>query len=47
MRKIKTNLQVGTNVISIDQLSELQSGMYVVAIYTEGEIFRQKIVLIK
>ncbi len=47
MRKIKTNLQVGTNVISIDQLSELQSGMYVVAIYTEGEIFRQKIVLVK
>jgi hypothetical protein len=47
VRKIKTNLQVGTNVISIDQLSELQSGMYVVAIYTEGEIFRQKIVLIK
>src|SRR6266496_1314643 len=47
MRKIKTNLQVGTNVISIDQLSELQSGMYVVAIYTEGEILRQKIGLIK
>ncbi len=47
MRKIKTSLQTGTNVISVDQLSELQNGMYLVVIYTGEETFRQKIVLIK
>ena len=47
MRKVEANLQAGTNVVSIDQLSELQSGMYVVVIYSGGEIFRQKIVLVK
>ena len=47
MRKIKANLLAGTNAIGVDRLSELQNGMYLVVIYTGGEIFRQKIVLIQ
>jgi len=46
-RQIKANVQGGTNVISFDQLSKLQEGMYVVVVYTGGEILRQKIVLVK
>jgi hypothetical protein len=47
VRQIKANVQGGTNVISFDQLSKLQEGMYVVVVYTGGEILRQKIVLVK
>jgi hypothetical protein len=45
VRKMQTNLQTGTNVISVNNLSELQSGMYLVIVSTAGETFRQKIVL--
>src|SRR4029079_16032425 len=34
VRQIKANVQGGTNVISFDQLSKLQEGMYVVVVYT-------------
>jgi hypothetical protein len=47
VRRTKANIQAGTNVISFDQLSKLQEGMYLVLVYAGGEIFRQKIVLVK
>ena len=47
VRRMKANVQSGTNVISFDQLSKLQEGMYLVVVYTGGEILRQKIVLVK
>ena len=45
VRYIKTDLEAGINVISVDNLSELQRGMYLVIVSTGGETFRQKIVL--
>ncbi len=47
IRKIKTDLQEGTNVVSIDNLSTLQNGMYLVVVSTGKEIFREKIVVAK
>jgi len=47
VRRMKANVQSGINVISFDQLSKLQEGMYVVVVNTGGEILRQKIVLVK
>jgi hypothetical protein len=47
IRKMQTDLQVGTNVITVDQLSRLQRGMYFVVIYTAGEVSKQKIVIAK
>jgi hypothetical protein len=47
VRKINANVQSGINVISFDQLSKLQEGMYVVVVYTGEEILRQKIVVVK
>jgi hypothetical protein len=47
VRRMKANVQSGINVISFDQLSKLQEGMYLVLVYAGGEIFRQKIVLVK
>ncbi|HEV8286994.1 MAG TPA: T9SS type A sorting domain-containing protein [Chitinophagaceae bacterium] len=47
IRKINTDLQSGTNVVSIDNISNLQSGMYLVVVSTSKETFRQKIVLAK
>ena len=47
VRSVKANVQSGTNVISFDELSKLQEGMYVVVVYTGEEILRQKIVLVK
>ena len=46
-RKTKSDLQVGVNVIGVDNLSSLQNGMYLVVISTGKEIFRQKVVLAK
>jgi hypothetical protein len=47
VRKMKANVQSGINVISFDQLSNLQEGMYVVVVNAGGEILRQKILLVK
>ena len=47
VRSLKANVQSGTNVISFDELSKLQEGMYVVVVYTGEEVLRQKIVLVK
>ena len=47
IRKMQTDLQAGTNVMTVDQLSRFQRGMYFVVIYTEGEVFREKIVIAK
>jgi len=47
VRRMKANVQSGVNVISFDQLSRLQQGMYVVAVYTGDEVLRQTIVLVK
>ena len=47
VRKTKSDLQVGVNVIGVDNLSSLQNGMYLVVISTGKEIFRQKVVLAK
>jgi hypothetical protein len=47
MRKIKTDLQPGVNVISVDNLSLMQRGMYLVVVSAGSEIFREKIVLAK
>ncbi|HYV54166.1 MAG TPA: T9SS type A sorting domain-containing protein, partial [Chitinophagaceae bacterium] len=47
VRRMKANVQSGINVISFDQLSKLQEGMYVVVVNAGGEILRQKIVLVK
>jgi hypothetical protein len=47
VRKMKANVQSGINVISFDQLSNLQEGMYVVVVNAGSEILRQKIVLVK
>jgi hypothetical protein len=47
VRRMRANVQRGVNVISFDQLSKLQEGMYVVAVYTGGEVLRDKIVLVK
>lgn len=47
VRSMKANIQSGINVVSFDQLSRLQEGMYVVVVNTGGEILRQKIVLVK
>ena len=44
---MKADVQSGINVITFDQLSQLQKGMYLVVVYTGGEILRQKIVLVK
>ena len=46
-RRMKADVQSGINVITFDQLSQLQKGMYLVVVYTGGEILRQKIVLVK
>jgi len=47
VRSMNANVQTGINVISFDQLSKLQEGMYVVVVNTGVEILRQKIVLVK
>ena len=47
MRKIKTDVQPGVNVISVDNLSLMQRGMYLVVVSVGAEIFREKIVLAK
>jgi len=47
VRKMKTYLQSGTNVVSIENFSSYQKGMYLVVISTGGEIYRQKVVLAK
>jgi hypothetical protein len=47
VRRMNANVQSGINVISFDQLSKLQEGMYVVVVNTGVEILRQKIVLVK
>ena len=47
VRTLKSDLQVGVNVIGVDNLSTLQNGMYLVVISTGNEIFRQKVVLAK
>jgi len=47
VHRMKATVQSGINVISFDQLSKLQEGMYIVVVYTGGDVFRQKIVLAK
>ena len=47
VRAVRSDLQVGVNVISVENLSSLQNGMYLVVISTGSEIFRQKVVLAK
>ncbi|TMI94835.1 MAG: T9SS type A sorting domain-containing protein [Bacteroidetes bacterium] len=47
VRKMRTDMQAGVNVVGIDNLSSLQNGMYLVVISTGKEIFRQKVVLAK
>src|SRR6266496_2476838 len=47
MRRIKTDVQPGINVVAVDNLSTMQRGMYLVVISVGGEIFREKIVLAK
>jgi len=47
VRTLRSDLQAGVNVIGVDNLSSLQSGMYLVVISTGNEIFRQKVVLAK
>ena len=47
VRRMSANVQSGINVISFDQLSKLQEGMYIVVVNTGGETLRQKIVLVK
>jgi hypothetical protein len=47
VRRIRTELQPGVNVISVDNLSKLQRGMYVVVASIGDEKFRERIVLTK
>jgi hypothetical protein len=47
MRKIRTDLQPGVNVVSIENLSSMPRGMYLVVASVGTEIFREKIVLAK
>jgi hypothetical protein len=47
VRNLKTNLKNGINVISFDNFSDLQNGMYLVIVNAGEETSRQKIVLIK
>jgi hypothetical protein len=47
VRSLRSDLQTGVNVIPVDDLSSLQSGMYLIVISTGNEIFRQKVVLAK
>ncbi len=47
VRRMKANVQSGTNVISFDDLSKLQEGIYVVVVNNGEEMLRQKIVLVK
>ena len=47
VRRMSANVQSGINVISFDQLSKLQEGMYIVLVNVGGETLRQKIVLVK
>lgn len=47
VRRILTDLQPGVNVVSVDNLSSMQRGMYVVVASIGGETLRQKIVLSK
>ena len=45
MRRIRTDVQPGTNVIAVDNLSTMQRGMYLVVVSVGGEMFREKIIL--
>lgn len=47
VRSIKASLKNGMNVISFDQFSNLQNGMYLVVVNSEDATFRQKIVLMR
>jgi hypothetical protein len=47
IRKIHGEVQAGSNVITVNDLSWLQSGMYIIVVSTGGETFRQKVVLAK
>jgi hypothetical protein len=47
VRRIKTDLQPGVNVISVDNLSTMQRGMYVVVASIGEQKLREKIVLSK
>ena len=47
MRRIKTDVQPGVNVLAVDNLSTMQRGMYLVVVSVGGELFREKIVLAK
>lgn len=47
IRKIHGEVEAGINVISVNDLSWLQSGMYIIVVSTGGETFRQKVVLAK
>src|SRR5215469_6169274 len=45
IRKIHGELEAGANVISLNEFSNLQSGMYIIVVSTGGQTFRQKVVL--
>jgi hypothetical protein len=47
IRKIKTDLQSGVNVVTVDNLSTLQNGMYLVVVSAGNEVYRERIVLSK
>jgi hypothetical protein len=45
VRKMQSGLLTGTNVITVDQLSSLQRGMYLVVISSNGVVSTQKVIL--
>ena len=45
VRKMQSGLLTGTNVITVDQLSSLQRGMYLVVVSSDGEVSTQKVIL--
>jgi hypothetical protein len=45
VRKMQSGLLTGTNVITVDQLSSLQRGMYLVVISSGGVVSTQKVIL--
>ena len=47
MKKVKTSLVAGANVVSIDNFSAWQKGMYLIVATIGDEIYRQKVVLAK
>jgi uncharacterized protein YfaS (alpha-2-macroglobulin family) len=42
-----TSVQRGNNTVTIDDLADKPRGMYMIAVYTEDEIFWQRLLLVK